>query len=84
MSREAGKTVKDGISEIREAADFCRYYAREARAKFEEPTSLRGPTGEHNQISLHGRGVIACISPWNFPLAILAGMSSAAIVTGVH
>ncbi|MEE8370551.1 MAG: bifunctional proline dehydrogenase/L-glutamate gamma-semialdehyde dehydrogenase PutA, partial [Sphingomonadales bacterium] len=82
MSREAGKTVADGISELREAADFCRYYAREARAKFETPVTLKGPTGESNQISLHGRGVFACISPWNFPLAIFSGQIAAALAAG--
>jgi RHH-type proline utilization regulon transcriptional repressor/proline dehydrogenase/delta 1-pyrroline-5-carboxylate dehydrogenase len=82
MSREGGKTVKDGIAELREAADFCRYYAREARTKFEEPAVLKGPTGESNQISLHGRGVFACISPWNFPLAIFSGQIAAALAAG--
>jgi RHH-type transcriptional regulator, proline utilization regulon repressor / proline dehydrogenase / delta 1-pyrroline-5-carboxylate dehydrogenase len=81
-TREAGKSLKDGIAEVREAADFCRYYAAQARAHMAEPTTLTGPTGEHNQISLHGRGVLVCISPWNFPLAIFIGQVSAALVAG--
>jgi RHH-type proline utilization regulon transcriptional repressor/proline dehydrogenase/delta 1-pyrroline-5-carboxylate dehydrogenase len=78
---EAGKTVADGIAEIREAADFCRYYAAEARTLFEKFT-LRGPTGESNVLSLHPRGTIGCISPWNFPFAIFIGQVAAALVTG--
>ena len=81
-AREAGKTLKDGIAEVREAADFCRYYAARARQSIAEPKVLTGPTGEHNQISLHGRGVMVCISPWNFPLAIFTGQVAAALVTG--
>jgi RHH-type proline utilization regulon transcriptional repressor/proline dehydrogenase/delta 1-pyrroline-5-carboxylate dehydrogenase len=80
--REAGKSLKDGIAEVREAADFCRYYARQARDQFAEPTVLPGPTGEHNELSLHGRGVFVCISPWNFPLAIFTGQVVAALVAG--
>lgn len=81
-TREAGKTVPDGISEVREAADFCRYYANEAREKFENPIRLKGPTGETNDLSLHGRGVFVCISPWNFPLAIFVGQVAAALAAG--
>jgi len=81
-SLEAGKSLRDGIGEVREAADFCRYYAAEARAKMSQPQVLQGPTGEHNELSLHGRGVVLCISPWNFPLAIFLGQISAALVTG--
>jgi RHH-type transcriptional regulator, proline utilization regulon repressor / proline dehydrogenase / delta 1-pyrroline-5-carboxylate dehydrogenase len=81
-AREAGKTLRDGIAEVREAVDFCRYYAMQARQCLAEPTTLPGPTGEHNQISLHGRGVMVCISPWNFPLAIFTGQVVAALVTG--
>ena len=80
--REAGKTVPDALSEVREAADFCRYYAVQARASFGVPTRLPGPTGETNELSLHGRGVFACISPWNFPLAIFAGQITAALAAG--
>ncbi|MEJ8567514.1 bifunctional proline dehydrogenase/L-glutamate gamma-semialdehyde dehydrogenase PutA [Elongatibacter sediminis] len=81
-AREAGKTVRDSISEVREAVDFLRYYAMRARKDFGEPQVLPGPTGEHNQLSLHGRGVFACISPWNFPLAIFTGQVSAALAAG--
>ncbi|HEX7761271.1 MAG TPA: L-glutamate gamma-semialdehyde dehydrogenase, partial [Caulobacteraceae bacterium] len=82
LSNEAGKTLPDAISEVREAADFCRYYAHLARAQFGAPQVLRGPTGEANTLSLHGRGVIACISPWNFPLAIFTGQIAAALAAG--
>ena len=81
-SREGGKLLTDGIAEIREAVDFCRYYAKRARADFALPTELQGPTGEHNQILLGGKGVFACISPWNFPVAIFCGQMVAAAVTG--
>ncbi|MBK8068982.1 MAG: bifunctional proline dehydrogenase/L-glutamate gamma-semialdehyde dehydrogenase PutA [Rhodanobacteraceae bacterium] len=80
-TREAGKTIHDGIAEVREAVDFCRYYAQQARRDF-APKTLPGPTGESNQLHLHGRGVFACISPWNFPLAIFIGQVAAALVTG--
>lgn len=79
---EAGKTWSDGISEIREAVDFCRYYSMMAEKLMAKPTKLHGYTGELNELSLQGRGVIACISPWNFPLAIFAGQVVAALVTG--
>ena len=81
-AREAGKTVNDAVAEIREAVDFCRFYASEARKLFAEPEVLPGPTGEHNQLSLHGRGVFVCISPWNFPLAIFMGQVTAALASG--
>jgi len=80
--REAGKTLADAVAEVREAVDFCRYYAIRARADFARPTPLPGPTGERNEISLHGRGVFVCISPWNFPLAIFTGQVTAALVAG--
>jgi RHH-type proline utilization regulon transcriptional repressor/proline dehydrogenase/delta 1-pyrroline-5-carboxylate dehydrogenase len=80
-TREAGKTISDGIAEVREAVDFCRYYAQQARRDF-APKTLPGPTGESNQLHLHGRGVFVCISPWNFPLAIFAGQVAAALVAG--
>ncbi len=82
LVREAGKTVPDAIAEVREAVDFCRYYAARARGQFEAGTLLAGPTGEANELSLHGRGVFACISPWNFPLAIFAGQITAALAAG--
>ena len=80
--REAGKTLPAAISEVREAADMCRYYAAMARKLMGNPEPLPGPTGESNQLSLHGRGVFVCISPWNFPLAIFTGQVAAALVTG--
>ena len=66
-TREAGKTLADGVAEVREAVDFLRYYAGEA-ARVENGTVPRG--------------VVACISPWNFPLAIFTGQVAAALVTG--
>ncbi len=80
--REAGKTVPDALAEVREAVDFLRYYAGRARADFAKPMELPGPTGERNQLELAGRGVFACISPWNFPLAIFCGQVSAALAAG--
>jgi RHH-type proline utilization regulon transcriptional repressor/proline dehydrogenase/delta 1-pyrroline-5-carboxylate dehydrogenase len=82
LVREAGKTYSDAISEVREAVDFCRYYALRAREEFAQPVRLEGPTGESNELSMHGRGVFACISPWNFPLAIFAGQVTAALAAG--
>jgi RHH-type proline utilization regulon transcriptional repressor/proline dehydrogenase/delta 1-pyrroline-5-carboxylate dehydrogenase len=82
LVREAGKTISDAISEVREAVDFCRYYALRARKQFAVPERLEGPTGETNELTLQGRGVFACISPWNFPLAIFAGQVSAALAAG--
>jgi RHH-type proline utilization regulon transcriptional repressor/proline dehydrogenase/delta 1-pyrroline-5-carboxylate dehydrogenase len=78
---EAGKTLNDALGEVREAADFCRYYAEEARTRF-VPIVLPGPTGESNELHLDGRGVFACIAPWNFPLAIFTGQVVAALVAG--
>ena len=82
LSREAGKTLNDGVAEVREAADFCRYYAMLAERDFGGPATLDGPVGEINQLVLHGRGVFACISPWNFPLAIFTGQICAALAAG--
>lgn len=79
---EAGKTLDDAVSELREAIDFCHYYAQQALLHFATPQTLIGPTGELNQLSLHGRGIIACISPWNFPLAIFLGQVTAALAAG--
>jgi RHH-type proline utilization regulon transcriptional repressor/proline dehydrogenase/delta 1-pyrroline-5-carboxylate dehydrogenase len=81
LIREAGKTIPDSNSEAREAVDFLRYYAAQARA-LAAPVTLPGPTGEHNELQLHGRGVFVCISPWNFPLAIFAGQVAAALAAG--
>jgi RHH-type proline utilization regulon transcriptional repressor/proline dehydrogenase/delta 1-pyrroline-5-carboxylate dehydrogenase len=80
--REAGKTIPDALAEVREAVDFCRYYAQRGWADFAVPLTLPGPTGERNQIALQGRGVFACISPWNFPLAIFTGQVTAALAAG--
>ena len=80
--REAGKTVLDGVLEVREAVDFLRYYACEARMLFGAPMPMPGPTGEENLLRLHGRGVFVTISPWNFPLAIFIGPAAAALAAG--
>ena len=80
--REAGRTVANAQNELREGVDLLRYYARQAHQDFEAPMRLPGPTGERNEFSLHGRGVFACISPWNFPLAIFTGQVAAALAAG--
>jgi len=82
MQVEAGKTIDDALAEIREAVDFCRYYAVEAERLFGAPTELPGPTGESNRTTLRGRGVFVAISPWNFPLAIFVGQVAAALAAG--
>lgn len=82
LVREAGKTLGDAIAEVREAVDFCRYYAMQAREQFGAPKQLPSPTGEQNLYSLHGRGAFVCISPWNFPLAIFIGQVAAALAAG--
>jgi RHH-type proline utilization regulon transcriptional repressor/proline dehydrogenase/delta 1-pyrroline-5-carboxylate dehydrogenase len=82
LGREAGRTIADGLSEVREAADYCRWYAARAREEFGAERELAGPTGERNTWSLGGRGVFACISPWNFPLAIFTGQIAAALAAG--
>ncbi len=79
---EGGKTPADALGELREAIDFCQYYAAGALALQKEALALRGPTGESNRLLLGGRGVFACISPWNFPLAIFTGQVVAALVCG--
>ncbi len=81
LAREGGRVLADGLSEIREAADFCRYYAARARADF-LPRDLPGPTGERNVWSIGGRGVFVAISPWNFPAAIFTGQVAAALAAG--
>jgi len=80
--REGGRTIPDALSEVREAADFLRYYAARARAEFAAPELLPGPSGERNEMRLAGRGVFACIAPWNFPLAIFTGQIAAALAAG--
>ena len=82
LVREAGKTLPDAVAELREAVDFCRYYAARGRELFGAPQEMPGPTGERNTLSLSGRGVFVCISPWNFPLAIFAGQITAALAAG--
>ena len=79
---EAGRTLDDGVSEVREAVDFLRFYAANARALMTDPLLLPGPTGEDNQLVYEPRGVCVCISPWNFPLAIFIGQIAAALATG--
>ncbi|MFN0263864.1 bifunctional proline dehydrogenase/L-glutamate gamma-semialdehyde dehydrogenase PutA [Tepidamorphus sp. 3E244] len=79
---EAGKSLDNAVADLREAVDFLRYYAARAREEFSAPKPLPGPTGERNALRLHGRGVFACISPWNFPLAIFTGQVSAALAAG--
>lgn len=82
LIREAGKTLEAAQAEIREAVDYLRYYAIEARRLFSEPVTLKGPTGEENTLTLRARGPFACISPWNFPLAIFTGQIAAALAAG--
>jgi RHH-type proline utilization regulon transcriptional repressor/proline dehydrogenase/delta 1-pyrroline-5-carboxylate dehydrogenase len=82
LVQEAGKTLDNALSDLREAVDFLRYYAMQARAEFFGALRLPGPTGESNELTLHGRGVFACIAPWNFPLAIFTGQVAAALAAG--
>ena len=78
-AREAGRNLQDSIDEVREAIDFCRYYAAEAERLFAAPQKLPSPAGETDHLELHGRGVFVCISPWNFPLAIFTGQLAAGV-----
>ena len=80
--REGGRTIPAAVAELREAVDYLRYYAMRARADFAAPEPMPGPTGERNEVALHGRGVFACIAPWNFPLAIFTGQIAAALAAG--
>ncbi len=80
--REAGRTLPNALSELREAVDFLRYYAARARDEFEGAIKLPGPTGEDNELTLHGKGVFACISPWNFPLSIFTGQIAGGLASG--
>ena len=82
LAREGGKTLNDGVAEVREAVDFCRYYASQARALFGHGEVMPGPTGERDVLSYRGRGVFVCISPWNFPLAIFLGQVAGALAAG--
>jgi RHH-type proline utilization regulon transcriptional repressor/proline dehydrogenase/delta 1-pyrroline-5-carboxylate dehydrogenase len=79
--QEARKTIPDALGEVREAVDFCRYYAAQARSLL-QPVELPGPTGERNVLRMEGRGVWVCIAPWNFPLAIFLGQVTAALAAG--
>jgi RHH-type proline utilization regulon transcriptional repressor/proline dehydrogenase/delta 1-pyrroline-5-carboxylate dehydrogenase len=81
LQSEAGKTIDDCVSEVREAIDYCRFYAQDSRRAF-APQSLPGPTGESNELRMRGRGVFVCISPWNFPVAIFTGQIAAALAAG--
>jgi RHH-type proline utilization regulon transcriptional repressor/proline dehydrogenase/delta 1-pyrroline-5-carboxylate dehydrogenase len=81
LQNEAGKTLDDALAELREAVDYCRYYAAQARIAL-APQPMPGPTGESNELRYRGRGVFICISPWNFPLAIFLGQVSAALAAG--
>lgn len=80
--REGGRTVNDALNEVREAVDFCRYYAVLAQRHFSNDLPLPGVTGENNRLRLAGRGVFVCISPWNFPVAIFTGQITAALAAG--
>lgn len=82
LQMEAGKTLDDALSEVREAVDFCRYYATQGKILFGEGETMLGPTGESNVLRLRGRGVFVAISPWNFPLAIFLGQVTAALMAG--
>ncbi|MCH9806401.1 MAG: bifunctional proline dehydrogenase/L-glutamate gamma-semialdehyde dehydrogenase PutA [Alphaproteobacteria bacterium] len=80
--REAGKTLTAAHDEVREAVDFLRYYAVQARRLFSDSIDLKSPTGETNSLQLRGRGLFASICPWNFPLAIFTGQAAAALAAG--
>lgn len=80
--REGGRCLADAVSEVREAVDFLRYYAEQARLRLAAPMALPGPAGEVNTLRWCGRGVFVCVSPWNFPLAIFTGQIAAALAAG--
>jgi RHH-type proline utilization regulon transcriptional repressor/proline dehydrogenase/delta 1-pyrroline-5-carboxylate dehydrogenase len=82
LQSEGGKTLDDALSEVREAIDFCRYYAALGRKLFGAGEAMPGPTGESNLLTLRGRGAFVAISPWNFPLAIFLGQVTAALMAG--
>jgi RHH-type proline utilization regulon transcriptional repressor/proline dehydrogenase/delta 1-pyrroline-5-carboxylate dehydrogenase len=82
LQHEGGRTLDDSLSEVREAIDFCRYYAAEGRKLFIDGQAMPGPTGESNVLRLRGRGVFIAISPWNFPLAVFLGQVTAALMAG--
>ena len=80
-SREAKKSILDCVGEVREAVDFLRYYAEQARLLFNK-TETDGIVGERNTITYEPKGPWLCISPWNFPLAIFVGQIAGALVCG--
>ena len=80
--REAGKTLENAQGEVREAVDHLRFAASEARRLLSAPVALKSPTGETNTLEYRGRGPVACISPWNFPLAIFVGQIASALAAG--
>ena len=82
LVREAGRIVPNALTEVREAVDFLRYYAKEARTNFSGARTLPGPVGEQNELKLYGRGMFMCIAPWNFPLSIFTGQVAAALAAG--
>lgn len=82
LQTEGGKTIDDAVSEVREAADYCRYYAAQGVTLFGQDKVLPGPTGESNELRWRGRGVFVAISPWNFPIAIFLGQVTAALMAG--
>ncbi|MBI5496192.1 MAG: bifunctional proline dehydrogenase/L-glutamate gamma-semialdehyde dehydrogenase [Deltaproteobacteria bacterium] len=81
MVLEEGKPWKEADADLAEAVDFCRYYAQEMR-RLGKPRRMGKIPGELNHLFYEGRGVVVVIAPWNFPLAILCGMTTAALVTG--
>lgn len=82
LINEAGKSIEDAISEVREAIDFIRYYTQQATYMFSHEKYQQSYTGEHNLLTYHPKGIFLCISPWNFPLAIFTGQIVAALATG--
>ena len=81
LQAEGGKTLDDALAEVREAVDYCRYYAQEAR-RAAGAGSDAGADRRNQSLRYRGRGVFVCISPWNFPLAIFTGQVMAALVAG--
>ena len=79
---EAGKTMQDGIDEIKEAVDFCRFYADEAERLDDVVHEFTDLTGKPSRQVYKARGTFVCISPWNFPLAIYTGQIVAALAAG--
>ncbi|AQU89511.1 bifunctional proline dehydrogenase/L-glutamate gamma-semialdehyde dehydrogenase PutA [Candidatus Carsonella ruddii] len=79
--KEAGKTIPDAISDIKEAIDFCKYYTNQAY-NICKNYQLPNYTGENNIYVIEGKGIISTISPWNFPIAIFCGQTISALITG--